>query len=89
MYNSGTQSAKTTEKNPNRVAGGLRAQGQDTYTMLDEDGYEKQIPTQRYVQTLEERVRAVDDELRRLRRKQTQHEANVQRLSSLVDRLRR
>jgi len=42
----------TVEKNPNRVSGGLRAQGVDTLTILSEDGFEKEIPSKRYVQTL-------------------------------------
>jgi len=46
------------EKNPNRVMGGLRGQGVDSYKMLGEDGFEKEIPTQRYVRSLEDKLKA-------------------------------
>tara|TARA_B100000424_G_scaffold257178_1_gene237830 strand:+ start:2916 stop:3200 length:285 start_codon:yes stop_codon:yes gene_type:complete len=48
------------EKNPNRVLGGLRGQGVDTFTMLGEDGQEQQIPTKAYVQGLEDKVKKQD-----------------------------
>lgn len=50
-------------KNPNRVLGGLKGQGSNSFTMLGEDGIEKQIPTQAYVQALEEKLRAQDARL--------------------------
>ena len=45
------------DKNPNRVAGGLKAQGVDHITMVNEDGSETQVATQKYVQSLEEQIR--------------------------------
>jgi len=58
MYGRNAKSALTQapEKNPNRVAGGLRAQGVDTFEMLGEDGSVQKIPTQAYVQSLEEQI---------------------------------
>ena len=50
-------------KNPNRVLGGLKGQGSNSFTMLGEDGVEKQIPTQAYVQALEEKLRTQDARL--------------------------
>ena len=47
----------TVEKNPNRVAGGLRGQGVDTFEMLGEDGSIQKIPTEAYVRSLEEQIR--------------------------------
>ena len=47
----------TAEKNPNRVAGGLRGQGADTFEMLGEDGSIQKIPTEAYVRSLEEQIR--------------------------------
>lgn len=44
-------------KNPNRVAGGLKAQSADHLVMVNEDGTETQVPTQRYVQALQEQIR--------------------------------
>lgn len=58
MYSSIAQQNKTQDKNPNRVMGGLRAQGVDSYGILGEDGVEKEIPTQRYVRSLEDKLRA-------------------------------
>lgn len=51
------------EKNPNRVLGGLKGAGVDTYSMLGEDGQEKHVPTKAYVQGLEEKVRHQDQRL--------------------------
>ena len=62
-----TQSSS--DKNPNRVAGGLRAQGVDHVVMLGEDGTETQVPTQRYVQSLEEQVRKQRAEIAALQKK--------------------
>ena len=45
-------------KNPNRVSGGLRAQGVDKVTFVTETGTEQSVATSKYVQSLEERVRA-------------------------------
>lgn len=89
MYNSGSQSATPPEKNPNRVAGGLRAQGADSLSMLGEDGQEKEIPTKRYVQTLEEKVKNLDSKLQKMHRDYGRHDAKVQRLAAMVDQLRR
>ena len=47
-------------KNPNRVLGGLKGAGVNSFTMLGEDGMEKQIPTQAYVQALEEKLRKLE-----------------------------
>ena len=49
---------KNTEqtKNPNRVMGGLRAHGMNSYTVIAEDGSEQSVPSQRYVETLEQKV---------------------------------
>lgn len=54
MY-SGAKS--TPSKNPNRVMGGLRASGVNSLTIIAEDGSEQAIPSQRYVETLEQKVR--------------------------------
>lgn len=46
------------DKNPNRVSGGLRAQGVDRVTFVTETGTEQSVATTRYVQSLEERIRS-------------------------------
>jgi hypothetical protein len=48
------------EKNPNRVLGGLKGAGVNSFTMLGEDETEKQIPTFAYVQALEEKLKRLE-----------------------------
>jgi len=48
---------ESSTKNPNRVVGGLKAQNADHLTMVNEDGSETQIPTQRYVDAMQEQIR--------------------------------
>jgi len=55
MYGSQTQS--TSNKAPTRVAGGLKAQGVDRFTMVAEDGSSREIPTVEYVRSLEEQIK--------------------------------
>jgi len=61
MYSNKSQSSKASKKestkNPNRVAGGLKGQGVDHFVMVSEDGSEQQVPSQRYVNSLEEQIR--------------------------------
>ena len=54
------------EKNPNRVLGGLKGQGVDHYSVLGEDGNERQVPTRAYVQGLEEKIRMMDSRIQML-----------------------
>ena len=51
------------EKNPNRVLGGLRGQGVDTMTILGEDGTQHTIPSQKYVQGLEDKLKSTETRL--------------------------
>ena len=69
------QTQSSSDKNPNRVLGGLRGQGADMMTVLGEDGTQHTIPSQKYVQGLEEKLRTQDaritmleKQLRRLNR---------------------
>ena len=52
-----TQETPSSDKNPNRVTGGLKGQGVDHVVMVSENGLENKIPTQRYVQSLEDQLR--------------------------------
>jgi hypothetical protein len=63
MYGAQTPQGIIRDKNPNRVLGGLKGAGVDTFTMLGEDGMEKRIPTEAYVKGLEEKVRQQDARL--------------------------
>ena len=71
---------KRPEKNPNRVAGGIRGQGADTIAMLGEDGIERILPTQKYVQALEEQIRKQQAAINVLERK-------LNRISTAQDQL--
>ena len=88
MY--GRQSEKTTgtprDKNPNRVAGGLRAQGADTFEMLGEDGSVQKIPTEAYVRSLEEQSRKQRAAITVLERKLTRCETAIDQLKSVISR---
>jgi len=68
MYGGSRPSAES-NKNTNRVLGGLRGQGADHYSMLGEDGVERNVPTQKYVQNLEQKIREQDIRLATLERR--------------------
>jgi hypothetical protein len=69
MYGSKTPQGVVKDKNPNRVLGGLRGQGSDHYSVLGEDGMEREVPTRAYVQGLEEKLRAQDLRIEMLEKK--------------------
>jgi hypothetical protein len=75
---------KSSDKNPNRVAGGLRAQGVDTFEMLGEDGSVQKIPTIEYVRSLEEQSKKQRAAITVLERKLTRCETSIEQLSSLL-----
>jgi hypothetical protein len=79
-----TSVEKTNVKNPNRVAGGLRAQGVDTFEMLGEDGSIQKIPTQAYVQSLEEQIRKQRAAIDVLNRKQARHDRTIEQLQAAI-----
>jgi|TARA_B100000035_G_scaffold190555_1_gene162678 hypothetical protein len=77
MYGAKAPQAITRDKNPNRVLGGLKGAGVNSFTMLGEDETEKQIPTYAYVQALEEKLKRLeqtvleqDKHIRRIRNDQ-------------------
>lgn len=79
MYgkNKPTQTQLSSDKNPNRVTGGLKGQGVDHLVMVAEDGNQQQIPTLKYVQSLEEQIRKQRAAINVLERKVTRQEANI------------
>ena len=87
MYSNKSLSSKAPEKastkNPNRVAGGLKGQGVDHFIMMSEDGSEQQVPTQRYVNSLEEQIRKQRGAINVLERKLARCESSIDRLNSL------
>lgn len=78
--------SSSTDKNPNRVSGGLKAQGGDHFTMIAENGLEQQIPTQRYVQSLEEQSRKQRAAITVLERKLTRVEAALEQMKGVISR---
>ena len=86
MYsrNKQTPESSSSDKNPNRVSGGLKAQGGDHFTMIAENGLEQQIPTQRYVQSLEDQSRKQRAAITVLERKLTRCETAIEQLKGMV-----
>jgi hypothetical protein len=79
-----TVESSSPDKNPNRVSGGLKAQGSDHFTMIAENGLEQQIPTQRYVQSLEEQSRKQRAAITVLERKLTRCETAIEQLKGMI-----
>jgi len=80
------QTQSSSNKNPNRVAGGLRAQGVDTFEMLGEDGSVQKIPTIEYVRSLEEQSKQQRAAITVLERKLTRLDTALQQLQSALNR---
>ena len=81
-----TAESSSSDKNPNRVSGGLKAQGQDHLVMVAEDGSENKVPTQRYVQSLEDQSRKQRAAITVLERKLTRVETSVEQLKGMIGR---
>lgn len=77
-------SPTASNKNPNRVTGGLRGQGVDTLTMVSEDGTSKELPTLEYVRSLEEQSKKQRAAITTLERKANRQETAIQQLSSAI-----
>lgn len=84
MYGRKMSSTKTEDKNPNRVMGGLRAQGVDSYRILGEDGVEKEIPTQRYVRSLEDKLRSQSAVIESLQKQINRLSRNQETLETII-----
>ena len=76
--------AQPTDKNPNRVSGGLRAQGADMFEMLGEDGSVQKIPTEAYVRSLEDQSRKQRAAITVLERKLTRCETAIEQLKGTI-----
>jgi hypothetical protein len=85
MYGRNPQKPTTdSNKNPNRVTGGLRAQGVDRFTMVAEDGSSKEIPTLDYVRSLEEQSKKQRAAIDVLERKLARCDAAIQQLQGAL-----
>ena len=78
--------SQSSDKNPNRITGGLRAQGVDTLTMLGEDGLKQELPTLAYVRSLEEQSRKQRAAITVLERKLTRVEAALEQMKGVISR---
>ena len=78
------QTQSSSNKNPNRVTGGLKAQGVDRFTMVSEDGSQQEIPTVEYVRSLEEQSRKQRAAISVLERKLTRCETAIEQLKGLI-----
>ena len=75
-------------KNPNRVTGGLRAQGVDTIVMLGEDGSQQEVPSLQYVRSLEEQSKKQRAAITVLERKLARHDAALEQLKNIISQQR-
>ena len=75
------QTQSSSDKNPNRVSGGLKAQGVDRIVMMAEDGSEQTVATHKYVQSLEEQLRKQRAVIQTLERKLTRLSTDVGNLA--------
>ena len=78
------QQSQSSDKNPNRVAGGLRGQGADMFEMLGEDGAVKKIPTEAYVRSLEEQIRKQRAAIDVLERKLSRQDKSIQTIEAFM-----
>lgn len=79
------QTQSSSNKNPNRVTGGLKAQGVDTFTMVSEDGASRELPTIEYVRSLEEQLKKTRAALNVLERKQARDNRTIEQLLNQVN----
>jgi hypothetical protein len=86
MYgrNKPAQTQSSSDKNPNRVTGGLKAQGVDRFTMISEDGTQQDVPSLEYVRSLEEQSKKQRAAIDVLERKLTRLDSALQQLQSAV-----
>ena len=78
------QTQSSSNKNPNRVTGGLKAQGVDRFTMLGEDGSQQEVPSLEYVRSLEEQSRKQRAAINVLERKLARCETSIEQLKNLI-----
>ena len=84
MYGRKGSLPTASDKNPNRVTGGLKAQGVDRFTMVAEDGSSREIPTVEYVRSLEEQSRKQRAAINVLERKLTRCETSIEQLKKMI-----
>ena len=68
------------------MTGGLRAQGVDTVTMLGEDGSQMEVPSLKYVRSLEEQSRKQRAAIPVLERNLARQETLLQQIQANISR---
>ena len=63
------ESQPSNNKNPNRVAGGIKGAGADHFISLGEDGVQNKLPSYHYVQALEQKVALQSSKIQELFKK--------------------
>ena len=84
MYSNKSKASSTqpiSGKNPNRVTGGIKGQGVDHIVMDREDGFESQVPTHKYVQSLDEQLRKLRSTVSLLERKLSRYDTAITNLN--------
>ena len=81
-----TLESPSSNKNPNRVTGGLRGHGSDSYKIIAEDGSTQEIPTKPYVRSLEEQLKKQRAAINVLERKTTRQESELTTIRNLIKR---
>jgi hypothetical protein len=72
------------DKNPNRVTGGLKAQGVDSYKIVAEDGNVQEIPTQAYVRSLEEQLKKQRASIDVMDRRLTRQQRSIETIETIL-----
>jgi hypothetical protein len=88
MYGPKSTAAPVNNKNPNRVAGGLRAQGVDSFSMLGEDGSERIVASKKYVDALERKINHQNTTINTLTKKVKTHEGIIDNVLRTVNNIR-
>ena len=84
MYGIKPNTEITNDKNPNRVTGGLRAQGVDKLTMVAEDGSSQELPSLAYVRSLEDQLRKQRAVVEGLSKKISRQDITIQQINNTV-----
>ncbi len=84
MYGIKPNVEDTNNKNPNRVTGGLRAQGVDKLTMVAEDGSSQELPSLAYVRSLEDQLRKQRAVVEGLSKKVNRQDITLQQINNTV-----
>ena len=84
MYGIKPNVEDTNNKNPNRVTGGLRAQGVDKLTMVAEDGSSQELPSLAYVRSLEDQLRKQRAIVEGLSKKINRQDITLQQINNTV-----